>query len=169
MAGSGRAGFAAGCRIGWLISHSHDYIGEMGDIYIRARGEPRVSDWVRYSRNKKVRSPNGATRSRRSHSRRPLGALLSFRRFPSYQLFVPVPRPSPSPLPPPPGELPLERIDIHGPGMYIRNASVRRIEMFDHTRDWLILYFLAAFYFRRAKRDVGMGKNKGGKRNKPYE
>lgn len=44
--------------------------------------------------------------------------------------------------------------------MYRRNASVRRIEMFDHTRDWLILYFLAAFYFRRAKRDARMGKNK---------
>ena len=57
--GSGRArrcerSFAAGCRIGWLISHSHDYIGEMENIYIRARGEPRVSDWVRYSGNKKV-------------------------------------------------------------------------------------------------------------------
>lgn len=48
--------------------------------------------------------------------------------------------------------------------MYRRNAAVRRIEMLDHTRDWLILYFLAAFYSRRAKRGAGMGeKNKGEK------
>lgn len=32
-----RAGFAVSCRIGWLISHSHDYIDEMEGIYIRAR------------------------------------------------------------------------------------------------------------------------------------
>lgn len=31
------AGFAVSCRIGWLISHSHDYIDEMEGIYIRAR------------------------------------------------------------------------------------------------------------------------------------
>lgn len=32
------AGFAVSCRIGWLISHSHDYIDEMEEgIYIRAR------------------------------------------------------------------------------------------------------------------------------------
>jgi len=29
--------FVAGCRVGWLISHFHDYIGEMENIYIRAR------------------------------------------------------------------------------------------------------------------------------------
>lgn len=42
------------CRTGWLISHSHDYIDEMEDIYMRPRKGPRpgwMSDWVRYSRN----------------------------------------------------------------------------------------------------------------------
>lgn len=63
--GRARRSFAAGCRIGWLISHSHDYISEMENIYIRARGEPRVSDWVRYSGNKKVRS---TAEQRRTHS-----------------------------------------------------------------------------------------------------
>lgn len=113
------------------------------------------SDWVRYSRNKKVRNPNGATRPRRSHSARFSSSL-----FPSFSFLLAVCPCSASS----PAELPLERTDIHRPGMYRRNASVRRIEMFDHTRDWLILYFLAAFYFRRAKRDAGMGKNKGGKK-----
>lgn len=37
VAESVRAGFAVSCRIGWLISHSHDYIDEMEGIYIRAR------------------------------------------------------------------------------------------------------------------------------------
>lgn len=146
VGGSGRVrrcerSFAAACRIGWLISHSHDYIGEMENIYIRVRGEPRVSDWVRYSGNKKVRS---TTEQRRTHSSFASSHKfsLSLHRFSSRQLVVPVPRRSP----------PNSLAKAYGyPGTYRRNAVVRRIEMFDHTRDWLILYLLAAFYFSQGQ------------------
>lgn len=56
-------GFAVSCRIGWLISHSHDYIDETECIYIRARTAPRVSDWVQYLENKKLSSSTLSTLS----------------------------------------------------------------------------------------------------------
>lgn len=56
-------GFAVSCRIGWLISHSHDYIDETECIYIRARTAPRVSDWVQYLENKKLPSSTLSTLS----------------------------------------------------------------------------------------------------------
>lgn len=62
------AGFAVSCRIGWLISHSHDYIDEMEGIYIRARTEPRVSDWVRYLENKKLPSSTAPSTISPHHS-----------------------------------------------------------------------------------------------------
>lgn len=47
-------------------------------------------------------------------------------------------------VPPPPNSLAKEYGYLE---RYRRNAVVRRIEMFDHTRDWFILYIFAAFYF----------------------
>jgi len=107
----------------------------MENIYIRARGEPRVSDWVQYSGNKKVRS-TGATLHSLASSRALFffSLFLSPHRFSSRQLVYPC---SASFVP----EF-RKRMDIQE-----RNAAVCRIEMFDHTRDWLILYLLAAFYF----------------------
>ena len=83
------AGFAVGCRIGWLISHSHDYIDEMEGIYIRARREPRVPDWVRYLENKKL--PSSTVLFPSIPPLCPFLAILSLSSPPWAMLFHPVP------------------------------------------------------------------------------
>lgn len=119
-----RTGFAGGCKIGWLISHSHDYIdGTETHIYIRVCAQNFGYGYLKVETRtmRKDKKKRNKTECQRTHQSS-ISSLIAI---------------SPVRV--------LRTIYMMHPA-----DCIDWTKMFHHTGYWFILYFFPTLYFHMA-------------------